>query len=103
MHSPFRRSLIERRLTLGGWLQIGHPACAEIHARAGFDWVCVDLEHGAIDLEPTANIFRTISAFNCTPIARLPLNDPIWIHRTLDAGARGLIIPMVCSAEEAEE
>jgi len=98
----FRQALLEREVLLGGWLQIGHPACAEIHARAGLDWVCVDIEHGAIDLETTTNIFRTLDGFNCTPVARLPLNDPVWIHRTLDAGARALIIPMVKTAEEAE-
>ena len=97
-----RGALLERRLTLGAWLQIGHPACAEIHARAGFDWICVDLEHGAIGIESMTDMFRTIDGFDCTPVARLPLNDPIWIHRTLDAGARGLIIPMVKTAEEAD-
>ena len=84
-------------------MQIGHCAVAEIFARAGFDWICVDLEHGAIDLETMTNIFRTIDAYDCIPVARLPLNDPVWIHRSLDAGARGLIIPMVQSAGEAEQ
>lgn len=102
MKNALRQALLERRLTLGGWLQIGHPACAEIHARAGFDWVCVDLEHGAIDLAATADLFRAIDAFACVPVARLPLNDPVWIHRVLDAGARGLIVPMVKTAAEAE-
>lgn len=98
----FREALLQRQQILGGWMQIGHPACAEIFARAGCQWICVDLEHGAIDLETTANIFRTIDGFDCTPVARLPLNDPIWIHRVLDAGARALIIPMVKTADEAE-
>ncbi|MDD2708013.1 MAG: aldolase/citrate lyase family protein [Verrucomicrobiae bacterium] len=102
MKNPLRVNLLDRRLTIGGWIQIGHPACAEVLAGAGFDWLCVDLEHGAIDLETTANIFRAIDAFDCVPVARLPANDPVWIHRVLDAGARGLIIPMVNSAEEAE-
>lgn len=102
MKNKFRKALLDKRLTLGAWIQIGHPACAEIFARAGFDWVCVDLEHGAIDLETMTNIFRTLAGFDCTPIARLPLNDPVWIHRTLDAGAAGLIIPMVNTAAEAE-
>ena len=97
-----RQALQQRQLSLGGWIQIGHPACAEILAHAGLDWVCVDLEHGAIDLETMADIFRTLDAHNCTPVARLPINDPVWIHRTLDAGARGLIIPMVKTAAEAE-
>ena len=97
-----RTALLKREVTLGAWIQIGHPASAEVMARAGFDWVCVDLEHGIIDLESTANIFRAVGGFDCIPMARLPLNDPIWIHRTLDAGARGLIIPMVKTAAEAE-
>ena len=97
-----REALKQRQLTLGGWIQIGHPACAEVFARAGLDWVCVDLEHGAIDLETLANMFRALDALRCTPVARLPVNDPVWIHRVLDAGARGLIIPMVKTAAEAE-
>jgi 2-keto-3-deoxy-L-rhamnonate aldolase RhmA len=102
MKNKLKRALLERQVTLGGWIQIGHPACAEVLARAGFDWVCVDLEHGAIDLETTADIFRALSGFDGVPVARLPLNEPIWIHRALDAGAHGLIIPMVKTAAEAE-
>ncbi|MEI8043500.1 MAG: aldolase/citrate lyase family protein [Verrucomicrobiota bacterium] len=102
MKNKLRRALLEREVTLGSWIQIGHPASAEVMARAGFDWACVDLEHGVIDLETTAGIFRALGGFDCVPVARLPLNDPIWIHRTLDAGARGLIIPMVKTAAEAE-
>ena len=102
MRNKLRKALLQKELTLGGWMQIGHPACAEIFARAGFDWVCVDLEHGAIDIETMTNIFRTLDAFECVPVARLPANDPVWIHRSLDAGAAGLIIPMVNSASDAE-
>lgn len=101
MKNKLRGALLEQRVTLGAWLQIGHPASAEVSARAGFDWVCVDLEHGATDLESAANIFRALSAYDCVPVARLPCNDPIWIHRVLDAGARGLIIPMVNHAGQA--
>ncbi len=101
MKNKFRHALLERHVTLGSWIQIGHPACAEVLARAGFDWLCVDLEHGVVDLETTANLFRAVAGLDCVPVARLPLNDPIWIHRVLDAGARGLIVPMVKTAAEA--
>lgn len=101
MRNKLRLALLQREITLGSWIQIGHPAGAEVLARAGFDWVCVDLEHGAIDLETCANLFRALGRFDCIPVARLPLNDPIWIHRVLDAGARGLIIPMIKTAAEA--
>ena len=103
MKNKFRKTVLNKEVCLGAWMQIGHCAVAEIFARAGFDWVCVDLEHGAIDLETMTSIFRTLDAFDCVPVARLPLNDPVWIHRCLDAGARGLIIPMVNSASEAEK
>ena len=102
MANRLREALLDRTITLGGWVQTGHPVCAEIQARLGFDWVCVDLEHGTTDIEAVANVFRALDAFECVPVARLPMNDPIWIRRTLDAGARGLIVPMVNSAEAAE-
>jgi 2-keto-3-deoxy-L-rhamnonate aldolase RhmA len=101
MKNQFLKALLERSITLGAWMQIGHPAPAEIFGRLGFDWVCVDLEHGAINIETMTNIFRAVQAFGSVPVARLPYADPIWIKRTLDAGARGLIIPAVNSAELA--
>jgi 2-keto-3-deoxy-L-rhamnonate aldolase RhmA len=102
MNNKLRQALLNREVTLGAWIQIGHPACGEILAHAGFDWVCVDLEHGAIDLETVTDIFRAIGSYDCVPVARVPMNDPMWIHRSLDAGARGLIIPMVKTADETE-
>ena len=95
-------SLRKKRPLLGAWIQIGHPAVAEILAGAGFDWICVDLEHGAIGIESLAEIFRVVAAFDCMPVVRVPANDPVWIHRSLDAGARGIIVPMVNTAAEAE-
>ena len=77
MKNKLARALRERQVTLGAWMQIGHPACAEIFARAGFDWVCVDLEHGAIGLETMTDIFRTLSGFDCAAVTRLPINDPV--------------------------
>ncbi len=100
--NPFKTALRNQNLTLGAWIQIGHPAVAEIYAEADFDWVCVDLEHGVIGLESMADLFRALKGSRTVPVARIPENDPTWIHRSLDAGARGLIIPRVNSAEEAE-
>jgi 2-keto-3-deoxy-L-rhamnonate aldolase RhmA len=98
----FRQHLQQHTPSLGAWIQIGHPAVAEVFGRAGFDWACVDLEHGAQDLESAAAIFRALSAYPCMPVARLPANDPTWIRRSLDAGAHGVIIPMINSGAEAE-
>lgn len=102
MRNKLRKALLERAPALGAWIQIGHPACAEIFGRLGFDWIAVDLEHGAIGLETMTDLFRAMAAFDAVPVVRLPVNDPVWIKRSLDAGARGLIVPMVNSAAEAD-
>jgi 2-keto-3-deoxy-L-rhamnonate aldolase RhmA len=102
MKNKLRIALLKRQPFFGAWMQIGHPAIAEILGTLGFDWICVDLEHGAIDLEAMTHLFRTIDAHDTVPVTRVPANDLVWIRRSLDAGARGLIIPMINSVEEAE-
>ncbi len=102
MPTTFRQQLNQRTLSLGAWVQIGHPAIAEVFGRAGFDWVCADLEHGVQDLESATHLFRALSSYPAAAVARVPANDPIWIRRCLDAGAQGVIVPMINSASEAE-
>ena len=102
MKNKLLEALRGRTVSLGAWVQIGHAAVGEVFARAGFDWVCVDLEHGAIGIEAMTDIFRGLSGYDCAPVARVPANDPVWIRRSLDAGAAGIIVPMVKSGEEAE-
>lgn len=88
--------------SIGSWLQIGHPAVAEIMARSGFDWLCIDLEHSAMDLAEAESLIRTIDLCGVEPYVRLSVNDPIQIKRVMDAGAHGVIVPMVNSAVEAK-
>lgn len=102
MKNKFRQALLDKQVSFGAWVQISHPAAAEIYGRLGYDWICVDLEHGAVGFEGMTNIFRAIDSFGSVPVARLPFCDTIWIKRTLDAGARGLIVPMVNTPAEAE-
>lgn len=78
--------------SLGGWLQIPSASVAQILARAGFDWVCVDLEHGAIDVSQLPEIFCAIERHGAVPVARVPALDAVNIRRVLDAGARGIIL-----------
>ncbi len=101
--NKLKEALSEKKVTFGTWMQINSPVSAEVLCKAGFDWVCVDLEHGIFDLESLANIFRAIDSFGTVPVARVPFNDVVWIHRALDAGAKGLIIPMINSREEAKK
>lgn len=101
MKNKFRQALLERRPSLGAWVSMAHPAPAEIYGRLGYEWVAVDLEHGVIDLESMTHIFRALDRFGCAPVARLPWCDPVWIKRSLDAGAAAVIVPMVNTAAQA--
>jgi len=89
--------------TKGTWLQIGNPISAGIVASGGFDWVCVDLEHGIIGIETMANMFMAIESRGSTPIARVPSDDPTFIHRVLDAGAQGIVVPMVMHESQCRD
>lgn len=82
---------------------IGHPASAEIMARSGFDWVCIDLEHTATGLETTENLIRAIQYGGSEALIRLTNNDPNLIKRVMDSGATGIIVPMVETAEDAKK
>lgn len=75
---------------------------AESAARAGFDYVCIDMQHGVIDYSDVAAMIQAILLADVTPIVRVPWNEPGIIGKVLDAGAHGVIIPMVNSVAEAE-
>ena len=98
----FHQELADGGVAMGGFMQIGHPAVAEVFARAGLRWVMFDTEHGGIDLETGTALIRAMSAWPCTPFVRLPINDSAWIARFLDAGVGGIVVPMVNSAVQAQ-
>ena len=91
----------EGKAAVGTWLALGSPIVAEIIANIGFDWVVIDTEHAPIDIGTTQSIIQAMFATETVPIVRVPWNDPALIKRALDAGAYGLVIPMVCSREDA--
>ena len=88
-------------VTYGAWLSIPSAFSAETVAHAGFDWVCIDMQHGVIDYQVAVTMLLALSTADCTPIVRVPWNEPGIIGKMLDAGAMGIIIPMVNSVEEA--
>lgn len=88
--------------TYGLWLSSPEAASAEAIGDSGFDYVCVDMQHGLIDYQDAVSLLRAIRTANTTPIVRVPWNEPGIIGKVLDAGALGVIIPMVNSVEEAE-
>ena len=96
-----RKKILSRELCIGTWIQIGHPAVAEILAQCGYEWIAVDMEHAGIGIETYTDIVRAVSGFNTAPFARVTENAVMPIRRVLDAGASGVIVPLVNSAEEA--
>jgi len=99
--NPVKKALRERNLCLGAWIQIGHPAIAEIFATAGFEWIAADIEHTDIDVEGFTGIARGMHGRGAVPMARVRENDPLAIRQVLDGGAMGVIVPLVNNAEEA--
>ncbi len=87
--------------TIGSWITIGHPAIAEILARTGFDWLVIDLEHSTVSLDQAGELIRTIDLCGVASLVRLTSNDPNLIKRMMDAGALGIVVPMVNSAADA--
>jgi 4-hydroxy-2-oxoheptanedioate aldolase len=90
------------RAALGAWLTIPSGFAAEIMAHAGFDWACVDMQHGVIDYAQMVGMLQAMSETDVTPLVRVPWNEPGIIGKSLDAGARGVIVPMVNSVADAE-
>lgn len=88
--------------SLGSWITLAHPAIAEIMARAGFDWLVIDLEHSVITIREAEELIRIIELYNVKPYVRLTSNDPNQIKRVMDAGAHGIIVPMVKTLKDVE-
>jgi 4-hydroxy-2-oxoheptanedioate aldolase len=87
---------------LGGWLLVPSSSSAEIFAHAGFDWLCIDMQHGLIGYQVALTMLQAISTTDTVPIIRVPWNEPGVIMKALDSGAFGVIVPMVNSRAEAE-
>jgi 4-hydroxy-2-oxoheptanedioate aldolase len=87
--------------TLGAWCTIPSSWTAEVAARSGHDWVCVDTQHGLIGYDVMLTMLQAISAGGVASFVRVPWNEPGAIMKALDAGAGGVIVPMINSVAEA--
>lgn len=101
--NPVKVKLHSGQATVGTWLSLCSPVAAEAIASIGWDWLVVDAEHSPVGFDTMVNMFRAIQLGGAAPMARVPWNDTVWIQRTLDAGAMGLVVPMVNSAEDARQ
>jgi len=101
--NSLKSKLRNRQLTIGSWITLGHSSVAEIMAKAGFDWLTVDMEHSAITLHEAQQLIQVIELSGCVPLVRVGSNDANLIKRAMDAGAHGVIVPMINTKEDAEQ
>ncbi len=87
---------------VGTWISLGDFAATRLMARVGFPWLTVDLEHSPIDWSQAGTLFAAIADAGCIPLARVPEGRHDHIKRVLDAGAYGIICPMVNTVEQAQ-
>ncbi len=99
---PLAEAFASRRPALGAWAGLPTAVSCEIMSQAGFDYVCIDMQHGLADYSDALAMLAAIDLGTATPVVRVPWNEQGIIGRVLDAGAMGIIIPMVNSREEAE-
>ena len=97
-----KRRLAAGEPSIGTWLSLPSPEAAEYVSKLGFDWLVVDAEHNPIDIRTLAQMFAAMAASDSTPMARIPWNSGENFKRVLDAGAWGVVVPMVKTREEAE-
>ena len=88
--------------SVGTWLALPSPEAAEYVAAVGFDWLVADTEHNAIDIRTLAYMFTAMAGTGTAPMVRIPWNSHENIKRVLDAGAWGVVVPMVNTRAEAE-
>ncbi|MEN9402770.1 MAG: 4-hydroxy-2-oxovalerate aldolase [Verrucomicrobiota bacterium] len=100
---PLRQRMLAGETLIGSWINSGSPIVAELMAACGFDFLCVDVEHSAVDLPQTQQLFQAIRSGrpDCGAIVRLHGVDYAFVKRYLDAGACGVVAPLVRTREEA--
>ena len=100
--NKIRKKLKENEVSIGSWMQLNSPDVAEIMGQAGFDWVAVDMEHGSISHSDLPNIFRALELGGTLPLVRIAEGALSNCKQALDAGAAGVIAPMIIDAHQLE-
>jgi 4-hydroxy-2-oxoheptanedioate aldolase len=102
MANNIKRLLASGKAVMNGWLVIPSGFSAEVMAQCGFDAITVDLQHGVQDYHSMVQCFQAMQAHPVTPLARVTWNEPGNLGKMLDAGAMGLICPMINTRKDAE-
>ncbi|HEX3593416.1 MAG TPA: aldolase/citrate lyase family protein [Pseudonocardiaceae bacterium] len=102
MAEDFATRLRSRERLVGYWITLDSPPSTERIAAAGYDYLCLDLQHGLLDYAGALAGVMAAELGGSTGVVRVPVNDSAWIGKALDTGARAVIVPLVDTAEDAE-
>jgi 4-hydroxy-2-oxoheptanedioate aldolase len=97
-----KRRWADGQNAVGTWSTLGSPFAAELCAACGFDYLCVDLQHGLYHLDTMVPTLMAASRAGVSPIVRVPINQSHYIGKALDAGAEAVVVPLVNSRDETE-
>ncbi len=100
--NPVKEKLRQGQPVFGTWLSLGNLHASRVLARSGFDWLTLDMEHAPIDWSQAAAILGAVADAGCVPLVRVPEGSHVYIKRALDAGAFGIVVPMVNTPGQAE-
>lgn len=102
-HGVIRRLFESGRVTHGGWCMLGNAFAAEIVSASGCDWLVIDQQHGYVSDEAMRLMIQAAGIRGVPVLVRVPWNEPISIGHALDAGAEGVIVPMISTAADARQ
>ena len=95
-----RQNLNDNKPSIGTWIQIPNTSIAEILGHSGYDWVVVDIEHGSIGVHQLPDLFRSVELGGSLPLVRIAEGRTKDCKQALDAGAGGVIVPMIKNATQ---
>ena len=101
--NPLLHALESGSVAVGGWVMAPSPLNAEFAAHTGFDYCCIDMQHGLIGYSDAVAMLQAFGSAETTAVVRVPWNEPGIIGKVLDAGAMAVIVPMVNTAEQAAQ
>ncbi|HEX7891496.1 MAG TPA: 4-hydroxy-2-oxoheptanedioate aldolase [Ramlibacter sp.] len=101
--NPFKKALAAKQPQVGLWLSMADPYLAEVSATAGFDWLLIDGEHAPNDLRSTLAALQAVAPYRSQPVVRAVAGEVALVKQLLDIGAQNLLIPMVDTAEQAQQ
>jgi len=100
--NPLKDAFASGAQALGAWITTSSSISAEVAASAGYEYVCLDMQHGLMDYSDTVPMLQALTTGTATPVVRVPENHASHIGKALDAGAMGIIIPMVNTVAQCE-